>query len=357
MRDTLLGHYPLTWVADPFLLFWVIGAALLTIAFARFMAALRWPFLHPRRGGPRDLHRHRLRRRARDGAVAGDRDRRGDDHRRRGRRDARRALQRRAAAVLVRALRHGLDRHRRRLLCRRCCSALPADLAVVIALLVGFPLRMLAIVYKIEHAEVHLRQGHAMSGKPAAHAAEPQGRLQPAGGVARRSTGCRRSGSRGPGRGATPSPSRTRRRRYGLDPEAAQAKAVALCGELAAGNTRPKAVARRSAVPRGDPQRTGRAQSCLLVQTGYAVPCRRTDRTRERMSRDDPHCLPDQHRFRPRRAQGSGRRRRRAWPQAAAAGRRSRRGRGWPRRQGDGLPACRDRRSSSIPRPIPRRAR
>lgn len=45
MRDTLLGHYPLAWVADPFLLFWVIGAALLTIAFARFMDALRWPFL------------------------------------------------------------------------------------------------------------------------------------------------------------------------------------------------------------------------------------------------------------------------------------------------------------------------
>jgi uncharacterized membrane protein YeiH len=45
MRDTLLGHYPLSWVADPILLFWVIGAALVTIAFARFMAALHWPFL------------------------------------------------------------------------------------------------------------------------------------------------------------------------------------------------------------------------------------------------------------------------------------------------------------------------
>jgi uncharacterized membrane protein YeiH len=45
MRDTLLGHYPLSWVEDPFLLFWVIGAALVTIAFARFMAALHWPFL------------------------------------------------------------------------------------------------------------------------------------------------------------------------------------------------------------------------------------------------------------------------------------------------------------------------
>src|SRR5690349_23176087 len=45
MRDTLLGHYPLSWVEDPYLLFWVIGAALLTIAVARFMAALHWPFL------------------------------------------------------------------------------------------------------------------------------------------------------------------------------------------------------------------------------------------------------------------------------------------------------------------------
>lgn len=45
LRDTLLGHYPLTWVADPFLIGWVVAAALITIAFARFMAALRWPFL------------------------------------------------------------------------------------------------------------------------------------------------------------------------------------------------------------------------------------------------------------------------------------------------------------------------
>jgi len=45
MRDTLLGHYPLSWVADPYLLLICCGAALLTIAAARFMAALRWPFL------------------------------------------------------------------------------------------------------------------------------------------------------------------------------------------------------------------------------------------------------------------------------------------------------------------------
>jgi uncharacterized membrane protein YeiH len=45
MRDTLLGHYPLTWVRDPYLLLICCGAALLTIAAARFMAALRWPFL------------------------------------------------------------------------------------------------------------------------------------------------------------------------------------------------------------------------------------------------------------------------------------------------------------------------
>lgn len=45
MRDTLLGHYPLTWVEHPYLLVLCCGAALVTIALARFMAALRWPFL------------------------------------------------------------------------------------------------------------------------------------------------------------------------------------------------------------------------------------------------------------------------------------------------------------------------
>ena len=45
MRDTLLGHYPLIWVADPMLLLICCGAALVTIAAARFMHALRWPFL------------------------------------------------------------------------------------------------------------------------------------------------------------------------------------------------------------------------------------------------------------------------------------------------------------------------
>ena len=45
MRDTLLGHYPLSWVADPYLLLIACGAALFTIALARFMETLRWPFL------------------------------------------------------------------------------------------------------------------------------------------------------------------------------------------------------------------------------------------------------------------------------------------------------------------------
>ena len=45
MRDTLLGHYPLSWVADPSLLLIASGAALVTIALARFMETLRWPFL------------------------------------------------------------------------------------------------------------------------------------------------------------------------------------------------------------------------------------------------------------------------------------------------------------------------
>ena len=45
MRDTLLSHYPLSWVADPDLLLVCCGAALATIAVARFMEHLRWPFL------------------------------------------------------------------------------------------------------------------------------------------------------------------------------------------------------------------------------------------------------------------------------------------------------------------------
>ncbi|RYE07836.1 MAG: trimeric intracellular cation channel family protein [Hyphomicrobiales bacterium] len=45
MRDVLLGHYPLSWVADPNLLLIAAGAALITIALARFMETLRWPFL------------------------------------------------------------------------------------------------------------------------------------------------------------------------------------------------------------------------------------------------------------------------------------------------------------------------
>lgn len=45
MRDTLLGHYPLSWVRDPWLLLVACGAALITIAIARFMERLRWPFL------------------------------------------------------------------------------------------------------------------------------------------------------------------------------------------------------------------------------------------------------------------------------------------------------------------------
>lgn len=45
MRDTLLGHYPLTWVENPYLLLICCAAALATIALARFMEHLRWPFL------------------------------------------------------------------------------------------------------------------------------------------------------------------------------------------------------------------------------------------------------------------------------------------------------------------------
>lgn len=44
-RDLLLGHYPLYWVGNPYVLLLVCGAALVTIIGARMMHRLRWPFL------------------------------------------------------------------------------------------------------------------------------------------------------------------------------------------------------------------------------------------------------------------------------------------------------------------------
>lgn len=45
MRDILLNHYPLVWVANPYVLLLVCGAALLTIPLAQLVERLRWPFL------------------------------------------------------------------------------------------------------------------------------------------------------------------------------------------------------------------------------------------------------------------------------------------------------------------------
>ncbi|MFC3703513.1 trimeric intracellular cation channel family protein [Devosia honganensis] len=44
-RDILLNHYPLVWVENPYVLLLVCGAALMTIALARIVARLKWPFL------------------------------------------------------------------------------------------------------------------------------------------------------------------------------------------------------------------------------------------------------------------------------------------------------------------------
>ncbi|HEY8575108.1 MAG TPA: trimeric intracellular cation channel family protein [Devosia sp.] len=44
-RDVFLGHFPLYWVGNPYILVLVCGAALLTIATARLVYRLRWPFL------------------------------------------------------------------------------------------------------------------------------------------------------------------------------------------------------------------------------------------------------------------------------------------------------------------------
>ena len=45
IRDLFLDHYPLYWVRNPFILLLVCGAALFTIAIARVVDRLRWPFL------------------------------------------------------------------------------------------------------------------------------------------------------------------------------------------------------------------------------------------------------------------------------------------------------------------------
>jgi uncharacterized membrane protein YeiH len=44
-RDVFLGHYPLYWVSNPYILLLVCGAALFTIAIARVVDRLRLPFL------------------------------------------------------------------------------------------------------------------------------------------------------------------------------------------------------------------------------------------------------------------------------------------------------------------------
>ncbi len=44
-RDILLNHYPLVWVENPYVLLLVCGAALATIGLARIVERLKWPFL------------------------------------------------------------------------------------------------------------------------------------------------------------------------------------------------------------------------------------------------------------------------------------------------------------------------
>ncbi|MBB4051993.1 putative membrane protein YeiH [Devosia subaequoris] len=45
MRDILLDHYPLVWVKNPYVLLLVCGAALATIPLAQLVDRLKWPFL------------------------------------------------------------------------------------------------------------------------------------------------------------------------------------------------------------------------------------------------------------------------------------------------------------------------
>ena len=45
LRDVFLGHYPLSWVAEPWLLGVTTGAALLTVLIARYLHRLKYTFL------------------------------------------------------------------------------------------------------------------------------------------------------------------------------------------------------------------------------------------------------------------------------------------------------------------------
>ena len=45
LRDVFLGHYPLSWVAEPWLLGVTSGAALLTVMVARYLHYLKYTFL------------------------------------------------------------------------------------------------------------------------------------------------------------------------------------------------------------------------------------------------------------------------------------------------------------------------
>ena len=45
VRDVLLNHYPLTWIENPYLLLVVCAAALATVGLARIVGKLRWTFL------------------------------------------------------------------------------------------------------------------------------------------------------------------------------------------------------------------------------------------------------------------------------------------------------------------------
>ncbi len=99
MRDVLLGHHPLVWVKEPWLLLLTAGAAAAAIAFARVIHHLRRAFLVLDAIGLVVFTIAGCEVALQMNQPLSDRDRVGDDHRLRRRRAARRALQRRAAAV------------------------------------------------------------------------------------------------------------------------------------------------------------------------------------------------------------------------------------------------------------------
>ena len=150
MRDMLLGHYPLVWVKEPWLLLLTAGAAALRHRARAHHPSPAHRLPRARRDRAGRVHHRRLRGGAADEPAAVDRHRRRHDHRLRRRRAARRALQRCAAAVSQRALRQRFGGDRRALCRGPARRPQSGSWRRSAAFVVGIIFRLLAIRYRWE---------------------------------------------------------------------------------------------------------------------------------------------------------------------------------------------------------------